>query len=445
MKANSKNAHQNDVGVLDAESKDITASGEIRTLQDMWNAAIEYFNAGDYDTDAMYAIYKRMNPKLGFQDIADVCSGVYADTYWNNTFMDPTFLSKSLQQALALSAPSADTYANSAISQWRGLLSRKNISDVGRIPTSDDFTQSIDIVCNQNTPIPTQSLINNWNSRYWQTPQVGKNYIYVRCANVQFMDPITNPQAQMFYSTGGFNQPPTSWIQCLTTSGNITGQILQGDGKSEPMALGARAVSEAFSLEPTSTDHICVISAITTDFFTKNQPLSIPPGNWNSQTYITHNGSSAWHNFDPQKALVDTLNFYNQDETPETFVFVASCKNVPVGSKISLSCDDKAVNFATDLVGINNSSQVIRKTVTLPGNYKGVLKVRLEDPKGNLLPSSSSVELKMVWVLKPGHKSYAAAAGLPLNFSLYKANAEIELSLGTYTLIGGAADSKRLN
>jgi hypothetical protein len=439
MKSNTKNSNHHDTAVMDAE-----VSTEIRTLQEMWNAAVEYFNAGQYDTDAMYAIYNRMNPKLGFQDIANVCSGVYADTYWNITFMDSSFLSKSLQQALALSASAADTYANSAISQWRGILCRKNISDVGRIPTSDDFTQSIDIVCNQNTPIQPEALIKNWNSSYWQTPQVGKNYIYVRGANVQFMDPIATPEAQMFYSTGGFNQPPTSWIQCLTTGGNETSSFILVDGKEGPMPLGTRGVSDSFSLEPTSTDHICVIAAVSTEFFTKNQPKNIPLGNWNSYTYITHNGSSAWHNFDPQKALTDTLNFYNQDETPETFVFVASCKNVPVGSKISLSCEDKTLSFTTGLLEINQSSQVLRKTVSVPGNFKGALKVRLEDPKGNLLPASASVEFRMAWVIKPGHKSYVAAAeALPSNFSLFKANAEIELSLGTYTLTGGGAESRK--
>ena len=421
-------------------AKTLKSSGEIRTIQDMWNAAIDYFNEGQYDTDAMYLIYKRMNPKLTYQDISDVCSGVYADTYWNITYMDYSFLSKSLQQALALDAGSADKYAKTSVSQWRGILSRKNISDIGSIPTQGDVTQSIDIVCNENNPIQTDALINNWNSTYWEKPVVGKNYIYIRCANVQFMDPITNPKAQMFYSTGGFNQPPTSWIQCQTLTGNVTGNILLLGNKPGPMPLGTRGVSEGFSLEPTTTDHICVIAAISTEFFTKNQPKNIPLGNWNSQTYITHNGSSAWHNYDPQQALTDTLAFYNQDETPETFAFIASCKNVPVGSKISLSCDEHDSAFDTGLVTVTNSSQVIRKTVTLPGNCKGKLNVRLEDPKGNLLPASCSVELKMVWILNPSHRNYEDAVIQTSNIQKYRSNAAIELSLGTFTLIGGAAE-----
>lgn len=435
MKTNVKSTNKQDATTLASEL--LTSTGEIRTIQDLWNAAIDYFKAGDYDTDAMYKLYRRMNPKLGFQDIANVCSGVYADTYWNITFMDSSFLSKSLQQALALSAPLADSYAKNAISQWRGILSRKNISDIGRIPTSDDFTQSIDIVCNQNTPIQTDALINNWNSRYWQTPQVGKNYVYIRCANVQFLDPITEPVAQMFYSTGGFNQPPTSWIQCLTTDDNQESPIQLLGGKPGPMPLGTRGVSGAFSLEPATNDHICVIGAISSEFFTKNQPKNIPLGNWNSYTYITHNGAAAWHNFDPQNDIIDRLHFYNQDETPETFAFIATCQNVPVGSKISLSSDDKTLAFTSGAVEVRQSSQTIRKTVTLPGNYKGELKVRLEDPKGNLLPAAASVEIKMVWILNPGHKTYAAAAALPANIHSYIAHADIELPLGTFTLSGG--------
>lgn len=414
---------------------------EIRTIQQMWDKAIEMQSNGAFDTEAMYAIYKNMNPKLTYQDIANVCSGVFADTYWNNIFMDPSFLAKSLVQALGLDLPNATNIAGIAMSQWRGILCRKNIGDIGTIPTRNDYTQSVDIICNQNTELNTDQLIEQWNNQFWQTPQVGKNYIYARCANTNFKGAITNPQLQMFYSTGGFNQPPTAWIQCFTVANNtaIGNVVLEGE-KEGPIAPGIRGVSEAFYLNPSSNAHICVIAALTSDFFQKNNPLTIPLGNWNSNTYITNNGASAWHNFDPQKSLEDTLKFYNQDDTEEDFTFIARCKNVPEGSKISLKSEDSAVKFDTGEIIVTSSAQVIQKSITLPGNYIGNLKVRFEGPDGKLLPASSALEITQVWKLKHGHVNYLDAVKRLGAIDSLRSLQEVQLSLGSFTITGGARD-----
>ena len=184
--------------------KQIHVARDIRTLKDMWNAAIQMQAQGAYDTDAMYSIYTNMNPKLTVQNISDVCSGVYADTYWSTTALDPSLLAKSLVQAIGIDKNLATSYANRSISQWRGILCRKNISDVGLIPVVGNYTASLDIVCNQNTPIDPKALIANWNNEYWKQPSVGKNFIYARCQNMAFDGAIKQAQVQMFYTTGGF-------------------------------------------------------------------------------------------------------------------------------------------------------------------------------------------------------------------------------------------------
>jgi hypothetical protein len=429
--------YSEDTDVLE-EIDVIGSSDEIRNIQDMWNAAIALQISGAYDTEAMYAIYKKMNPKLTYQDMANVFSGVYADTYWNNIFMDPALLAKSFVQGLGLDLGTANTISGIAISQWRGVLSRKNINDIGVIPTQGDYTQSIDIVCNQNTQLMTDQVIEQWNNQFWQTPQVGKNYIYARCANVNFLGEITNPQVQMYYSTGGFNQPPTAWIQCFTAStGAAIGNVVLDGGKTGPLGAGIRGVSEAFMLNPTSTQHICVISSITSDFFLKNNPLTIPLSNWNSNTYITHNGASAWHNFDPQLKTEDTLKFYNQDNTEEEFAFVAQCKNVPIGSKIALRSDDDAVKFDTGVIAVTSTNQIIKISTKLPGNYEGNLKVRFEDKNGKLLSAQSSIEVSMVWKLKHGHSHYVDAIKRTGAVELLRSLREVQLNLGSFTLTGG--------
>jgi len=405
----------------------------------MWDAAIQYFNAGDYDTDAIYAIYKSMSPKLTYQDIANVISAVYGDTYWTTTYMDYSILSKSLVQALGLDRTIADEYAMNAFAQWRGILVRKNINDVGFIPTPGSYTESLDIVCNENTPLMPQQLIENWNNEFWKTPIVGKNYIYCRAQNMAFLGPIT-PKVQMFYTTGGFNQPPSSWIQCFTDKGNAKeGDIILENGKAGPMGQGTRGASEAFFFNPTSHDHICVIAVLNYDYFELNDPLKITPGNWNSQTWITHNGAAAWHNMDPQKNLEETLKFYNQDGKEEQFCFQVLCRNVPSGSKISLRNDDQAAKFDTGLIEIANESQYIEKHIKLPAYYKGDLKIKLQGPDGKLLPAHSAVEITMAWVLEHGHRRYSEAVKRLKAYDTLRNAQSVYLPMGTFTLLGGGA------
>jgi hypothetical protein len=411
------------------------ATVPINTIQQMWDTAVADQKNSVFDTDAMRAIFKAMNPRLTYQDIANVFSGVYADSYWNITFLDPAALSKSMQSALALSKDQADKYAGNAVSQWRGILCRKNINDTGRIPVQGDYTGSLDIVCNRDTELAPTDLIENWNSVYWQTPQVGKNYVYLRCQNAAFLNDIDTQTVNMFYTSGGFNQPPTAWQQLFTAkSGSTNGKVVQESGSSGPMGNGARGASESFFFNPTSTDHVCLIGTVTTEFF--SNPLDISQGNWNSYTWITHNGAAAWHNVDPQHSVQEKLFFYNQDGSSEEFSFVASCRNVPKGSKIGLKSADSRLLFDSGLIEISKLSQQVAHSVVVPPYYKGQLIVTLEGPDGKLLPRQSAVEVSMVWNLKKGHKHYTDAAE-KLNALQKFANGEnIEVPMGSYTFLG---------
>ncbi len=427
------------------EKKTAVSNGPINTLQEMWNAAISYQQAGVFDTTAMYNIYQLMNPRLTYQDIANVFSGVYADNYWNIVKMDYTILSKNMQSALALSQAVADNCSINAMKQWRGILCRKNKNDTGIIPVQGNYTESIDIVCNNNTEIPPQALIENWNSVYWQTPQVGKNYVYSRCQNVAFQGDLsisgdttkTQPVVLMFYTDGGFNQPPTSWQQLFTAAdpNQTNGKVVLKDGKPGPMPNGTRGVSEAFFFSPTSSNHVCIIAVVSDSFF--SNPLNVSQGNWNSNTWITCNGAAAWHNVDPQQKSEEKLAFYNQDGSSEEFTFIANCRNVPVGSKISLKSIDPKVPFDSGLIEIHHSTQSIEQQVTLPAYYKGQLIVTMMDPKGNLLPANSAIEISMNWRLKKGHKDYAKASYRLGATEKSLNNEELSLHLGSYTFEGG--------
>ncbi|MDF2192781.1 hypothetical protein [Paraflavitalea sp. CAU 1676] len=417
-------------------AKKATALDSIRNIQQMWDAAISSFNDGDDDTTAIYDIYKSMSPKLTFQDISNVVGAVFGATYWSGLQMDYTILSKSLVQGLGIDRGLADQLAQNSFQQWRGMLCRKNIADVGIIPTPGSYTESLDIVCNENTPLQPQQLIENWNNEFWKTPQIGKNYIYTRTQNLGFLGDIT-PTVQMFYTTGGFNQPPSSWIQCFTESGSKThGDVILLNGKPGAMGQGVRGASEAFFFNPTSADHVCVIAVVSYDFFDDNNPLNLKPGNWNSQTWITHNGAAAWHNTDPQKKAEESFKFYNQDGTEEKFAFQVNCRNVPVGSTIQLRNDDSAAKFDTGVIEIGNESQHIEKIVTLPAYYKGDLKVKIQGPDGKLLPTHAAVEISMAWIVEHGHRRYMDAAAQRKDFAALRNVQDIFLPLGSFTITG---------
>jgi hypothetical protein len=417
----------------------------IRNLQELWDAVIVCQTNEQFDTEAMYSVYQVMNPKLTYQDLANTFSGVYASTYWNATFMDATILAKSLAQSLGLDLGKATQYATQAIGQWRGVLSRKNFNDYGSIPISVQapYSESPDIVCNENSELVLDQLIQQWNNEFWKQPVVGKNYIYLRCQNMSFHGGITAPAVSMFYTAGGFNQPPTSWIQCYTADGNVktgavsslTGGSLAPVSPANPLNLGDRAASEAFYFSPTSSDHVCVIAAVNTEFFTNN-PLDISANNWDSTTWITHNGAAAWHNVDPQLKLEDSLKFYNQDSTPEDFYFSALCRNVPVGTKISLRNDDPTAAFDTGVIEVISTSQEIKYPVTLPANYEGTLKVRLESPDGSMLAAGAAVELSLFWHISPTHTRYTEAAQRFTALGVSSNEAKVALNMGSFTIIG---------
>jgi len=428
-----------DVKVRSNDSITNETSGSINNIQQMWDATIGYYAQGIPDTSAMYKVYTRMVATLTYQDISNVFSAVYANKYWSVNLMDYTKLSKSLQSALAITPASlADSYAQNAIKQWRGILTRKTTSDIGQIPVIGSVTASIDIVCNNSTELLPEQLIQNWNSVYWQYPQVGKNYVYTRCQNANFFGDLsigaTKPTVHMYYTTGGFNQPPSTWLQLTTTDGtNLDGEVILLSGVSGPMPIGTRGCSQSFFFNPTSTDHVCLIATVATDYFTNPKNND---GNWNSSTWISHNGAGAWKNVNPQQGIENSLTFYNQDGSKENFAFKVHCQNVPKGSKFSFKSADKSLGLDSGYISVNNHSANYEFPVTLPANYKGELIVSMEDAEGNMLPANAAIHIDMYWRLSKGHKQYATAIDLydahekSINFE------DHDLILGSYTLTG---------
>jgi hypothetical protein len=417
---------------------DLKNTQPIKNIQQMWDAVIQHHKEGSFDTDAMYDIYKRMDARLTYSDIANVFSGVYAGNYWSDTLykMDPTILAEHMKKGLGLDYNRALSCATSAMSQWRGILLRKIYTDAGQIPEKESYTASVDIVCNQDNPLDTDQLITDWNNEFWETPKVGKNYVYIRCQNLNFQGAI-KPQVRVFYSDAGFATPPSSWIQMYTVNGSkALGDVMLLGGESGSMELGIRGASEAFNFAPTAAKHYCIVASFASEFF-DNNPLENVSSNWSSATWIKYNGAVGWHNVDPQKSIESTLKFYNLDGRPEKFAFEAYCKNVPKGTVITLkSKDSQFADLNSGSVEISQQYQLVATEAIVPSNHQGELEVLINTPDGKLLPEGALVEVRMVWLLDHTHDQYFNAADMMDANPDARELRNIRIPMGSFTFVG---------
>lgn len=431
---------------MKAETSDITGAEtqvsppppSIANTAQLWEAAVYYQTQGNSDVSAMQLIWQALVPAIGYQQLANVIAAVYAKTYWATTSMTPATLANNMVAALGLSPNLATSYASNAMLTWEGAFSRANLGDNGLIPKQGELSSSCDIVVNAGTSLTTNFLISQWNNAFLNAPSTGKNYIYLRGQNLGFnydltvggSTPVT---VNMFYTTAGFNQPPTSWVQLSTVSNNSTSGVVNTI-EPGPITLGTKFVSEAFMFDPASDNHVCLIGVINSNFFTSNPVLS-SQSNWNSSTWLASNGAAAWQNVNPSAGTQTSLAFYNQDGTSETFAFKAFCRNFPVGASVRLSANHNNVSFDSGSIEIFHSSQTFEHEFKLPGNYKGYLLVSMLDKQGNPLPSSAVLKLQMAWRVKRGNSQYMRALQHFGSRDSAIAGDDLDINVGEYMLI----------
>jgi hypothetical protein len=404
--------------------------------QKYWDLGLGFFNAGDAATTAMQRLWGKMPPPASLNTLATIIGALWGDTYWDVVGMSASRLSSDLQAALGLNKPDCDRAAQAALAQWHGLLVRGNMGDSGNtVPRPGDLTQSPDVVVNGAAQLTVEQLIRQWNT-YIYTPQPGlKNNTYGRAASTNIMVPITKPVLRMFYSDAGFNPPPTSWIQMFTFDGADT-SVLSGI-VAGPIPPGGRAANvDSFAFTPAGSGHYCLIAVAGTEFFANN-PLT-QMGNWSSQSWIQNNGAAGWHNVDVSKSNGAVLKFFNQDGTPERFVFEAHGRNLPTGTTISLACEDPALSNTLAAQGRVVPARPVHVGVDaiLPPRYEGKLAVRFDVPGGKLLPPEASVEVRMYWVLPAGHEHYSdalAQSGDAISGPLGRA---VRIQMGSFTFVG---------
>jgi hypothetical protein len=405
-------------------------STAVASYPSAWDVAVKCKNDQLTDIQAIQAVYEALPPPALLSTVATIVGAIYADTYWVRTRMDPSILSASLQKAGGWYKADCDKAAQGALAKWYGLLLRSNFNDAGLIPRGSDLTSSPDVLTNMDGPLDKSTMLRKWNSRFYNAAPGMKNYAYARAQSVNIPVEIKQPKVRMFYTTAGFNQPPSSWQILYTFDKEVVSPM--EDMKPGPIGEGGRcANTKAFNFEHMGSGHYCLIAVASTEFFT-NDPTS-ETGNWNSLQWMTYNGAAGWHNVDVLTSTETTLKFYNQDATPERFVFRAHCSKLPEGTVISLESADHQIR-ATAREQVSRAYQLLStQEVEVPAHFEGDLKVRIVTPKGAPLPAGASVEVEMLWVLPQNHTHYRDGAR---SLGVADSNQPIRLSMGSFAFVG---------
>jgi hypothetical protein len=399
--------------------------------QKYWDLGLQCFKDGDLATTAIKKIWKAMLPPASLSVLASIVGALYGDTYWDTIKMSADHLAQDITASIGIKHEDALKAANIAFSNWYGLLVRSNFGDKGGIPRRD-FTQSPDVVVNGKSSLTVDELITMWNVYDWD-PQPGlKNYTYGRAQSVNIQVPIEQAKLRMFYSDGGFVPPPQSWIQQFTFD-NQAESRLEGMLPGAVQIGGKVANPDPFSFTPPGSGHYCLISVVSTEFFT-NDPLNTP-GNWNSSQWIANNGAAGWHNVDVPKSKESTLKFYNQDNSEERFVFEAHASRVPEGTRISLGFADKqlAQTYPTKTITIDKPYQVLTTEAQIPPNFTGDLIVGID---GKPLPADASVDVRLNWSVAPAHARFIDAVESLGAVRALNLKTPVGVSLGNFTFIG---------
>jgi hypothetical protein len=401
--------------------------------QKYWDLGLKCFNDGYSATQTMQELYNKWLPPFNLNLLAAIVGALYGDTYWDVTKMSQTLMAKNLQAALGINPADCQKAASFAFSRWYGLQVRANFSDSGTIPRNGNTTNSPDVVVNGQSPISVAQLLNLWNSYVWDSTPGLKNYAYGRAQSINIQVPIDQPVLRMYYSDAGFNPPPNSWIKLFTFDGQNETSPLEGLNPG-PIPVGGRSANvDAFGLNVPGSGHYCAISVAGSEFFTNNPSAST--GNFNAVEWITNNGGAGWHNIDVLSGKEASLKYYNQDATPEHFVFEAHAVKVPSGTTISLEFGDKKLASAhpAQSAKISSTYQIITAEADVPANSSGNLIIRVD---GKPLPAEASIDVRLLWKLPEDHKHFLQAGTLNGATAAQQPKEPVLLQLGNYIFTG---------
>lgn len=422
------------------KGKDTTLSSP---NQKYWDLGLKSFNEGDTAITGIQTIWNAMQPPASLPLVATIIGALWADTYWYQTKMNIDQLAGDLQAALGLNPSDCKKAATIAFQNWYGLLVRANLNGQSSIPKGDPVTDSPDVIVNGKATLTVEQLIRMWN-QYIYTPEPGlKNNTYGRAQSINIQVPITKPVLRMYYSDAGFNPPPSTWVKMYTFEGSETSS-LEGITGNTTLNVGERAANpDSFAFNPPGSGHYCLITVVGTEYFTNN-PSANESGNWNTQEWIHYNGAAGWHNVDVPQGNKATLKYYNQDGVPERFIFEANCRNLPIGTIVSLESTNKELKhpIKSSVLNITKACQTLSTEAELPPNFAGDLIINFKTPNDKSLPENASIDVRMDWHIPSTHRHYIQAIEQLNDIQAFAQNKSVRIGMGNFVFIGGGKNKK---
>ena len=281
------------------------------------------------------------------------------------------------------------------MSTYPGILIRNNLSDVGNIPRSGDWTGCPDII------LAGQTMPNDPQATYASAAAYAKdfggvvtsnnaNYIYLRGKNLTGND-INDGMAYLFYANSGIVLNPQQW----TTPGYRIWSV-DKNGKPQdyadlPVKAGQVAATPVpFSwLNPPSPppgEHFCLITMAGTaddvrkEYLAAQSVYDMP----SLAAWIYNNGGTGWRNIQVVSAGAATMSVPTnyQNIGPEATIYLQlNCSNLPAGSAVgysaNLPANGTAVNLPATVVppppggknGDINPNWTVGMKFKFPANY----------------------------------------------------------------------------
>lgn len=400
-----------------------------------WEKGLKYFQDGEDATTAIQNLYYDWRPPFDLNSLAAIIGALYADKYWaavpaEGQRLSVSTLANDISAAIGINPSDANAAAQFAFSRWYGLFVRANTANAGEIPKQGALTASPDVLVNGASSLSPRLIIDNWNQNYWGPKPGLKNYAYARAQPLNIGVAIKQPSVQMYYTDAGFVAPPSTWNRVFTYDGSNESSPLVDINNQSTLPPSTRVTNkDAFGVNFPGTGHYCMIAVAATEFFS-NKP-DAGQGNWNSATWLQYNGAAGWHNLDVSSTGKATLKFYNQDDTPQRFLFEAHCHKLDHGTKVSLS--SPGLLKTTD-ASISQNFQIISTEIEVPANHTGELEVDF----GNL-PADAAITFYKYWIVPKGHQHHHQAVALVGDYNALVTGAPARVPMGDFTFIGAVS------
>lgn len=404
-----------------------TITAELSPNQRYWEQGLKYFEKQETPQVAMQNLWDDLPPPGNLDLLATIIGNLYADYFWSGLQLDVEKLAVMMNASLGINISDCRKSAGVAYRNWYGLLVRANFGNDGSIPKNGSTTESPDVIVNGLSQLTPRRLIELWNQTQWGPEPGLKNYTYARAQSKGIEVPIKKPQIRMFYTDNGFNPPPSSWIKMYTydDKAQISDLVnINGDTKLGPGDRSAN--NDPFGFTPQGAGHFCVIACAVTEFFSNNPPTNV--SNWNSATWLRYNGAAGWHNLNVSETGEELLKFYNPDDTPQRFRFVAHCRKLPAGSEVTMEASDVALSSGATIEG---AYQEVVAEVEVPAHYEGAMKVTF--PK---LPDDASIDWQLHWRLPPGHENHLQAMAWAADGAAGVLDGDALINLGSTAFVG---------